>query len=269
MDNFKNTLLLPAIVTFVEEIPPLEVAHVVACLVTEDGEKLKGHLNTLARTARTERFYLKLDYAWKSCSVQAGDLAFALEAAMKTAKLMRAKQKITTVWTGPATESVPLRRTEQVLCEIIDGAKENLLIVSFVAYKAEDVLSAIKRALKKNIRVIMVLETEKESGGKVSFDQAAQFKKDLPALELYTWPLEKREKDARGNHGAIHAKCCVADKKVAFVSSANLTDFALELNMEMGLLVHGGNIALAITEHFEELIRRDILMPILPPKKLF
>ena len=56
------------------------------------------------------------------------------------------------------------------------------------------------------------------------------------SCELYVWPRERRTVDERGRFGALHAKCAVADGEVMFVGSANLTEFAFELNMEMGLL---------------------------------
>ena len=57
---------------------------------------------------------------------------------------------------------------------------------------------------------------------------------------VYVWPMDKRPIDGNGHHGSLHAKCAVADDAVLFVSSANLTAYALTLNMELGLLVQGG-----------------------------
>jgi phosphatidylserine/phosphatidylglycerophosphate/cardiolipin synthase-like enzyme len=54
-------------------------------------------------------------------------------------------------------------------------------------------------------------------------------------------------------------KCLVADRKWALVSSANLTDYALEENMELGLLV-GETTAGRLAEHFEQLIARGELV---------
>jgi phosphatidylserine/phosphatidylglycerophosphate/cardiolipin synthase-like enzyme len=54
-------------------------------------------------------------------------------------------------------------------------------------------------------------------------------------------------------------KCLIADRKEAFVSSANLTDYALEMNMELGLLVHGV-LTSRLAEHFNQLIvRRELV----------
>jgi phosphatidylserine/phosphatidylglycerophosphate/cardiolipin synthase-like enzyme len=70
---------------------------------------------------------------------------------------------------------------------------------------------------------------------------------------------EKRETDALGNFGSLHAKCALADEEVLLVSSANLTDHALALNMEMGLLVQGGELVSQVRRHFMQMIAQGIL----------
>ena len=50
-----------------------------------------------------------------------------------------------------------------------------------------------------------------------------------------------------------------ADGQRALVTSANLTGNALELNMELGLLVEGGSVPGRLSQHFGELIDRGIL----------
>jgi phosphatidylserine/phosphatidylglycerophosphate/cardiolipin synthase-like enzyme len=52
---------------------------------------------------------------------------------------------------------------------------------------------------------------------------------------VYVWPLDKRPKDGAGRHGSLHAKCAVADEAAAFISSANLTKYALNLNAQKGV----------------------------------
>ena len=218
---------------------------------------------TLAATARSKSLYNELDRLWSATpGLDSETLGVAIGAARLAHERASRAQEINVVWTGPATEAVPLRRTEQVLEEIIDTARTELLIVSFVVYKVEEVMDALSRALGRGVKLRMVLETEAESGGKISFDQVGEIQSILPEARMYTWPLDNRRIDSKGNYGAIHAKCAVADREVALVSSANLTGFALELNMELGLVVRGTRVASSITKHFEELIRRGILREI-------
>ena len=40
----------------------------------------------------------------------------------------------------------------------------------------------------------------------------------------------------------MHAKAAIADKRAALATSANLTGHALDLNMELGLIVRGGPV---------------------------
>ena len=44
----------------------------------------------------------------------------------------------------------------------------------------------------------------------------------------------------------MHVKAAVADSRIAFLSSANLTEAALERNMELGVLIRGGHLPAAI-----------------------
>ena len=57
----------------------------------------------------------------------------------------------------------------------------------------------------------------------------------------------------------MHVKCLIADRRLALISSANLTDYALEANMELGLLV-GGVIPGRLAAHFDQLVLRGELV---------
>lgn len=61
-------------------------------------------------------------------------------------------------------------------------------------------------------------------------------------------------------HNSLHIKCAIADAKHLFIYSANLTEYALTLNMEMGLLVHSQELATQVLEHIECLIHQGTLM---------
>ena len=63
---------------------------------------------------------------------------------------------------------------------------------------------------------------------------------------LLQWPTERRPRDDVGHAGLMHAKAAVADSRIAFLSSANLTEAALERNMELGVLIRGGMLPASI-----------------------
>ena len=60
------------------------------------------------------------------------------------------------------------------------------------------------------------------------------------------------------------AKAVVVDDERVFVTSANLTEAALDRNIEIGLLVRDRALALGVTSHFRGLIEPMLLEP-LPP----
>lgn len=254
--------LLRHLSIMVEKLPVNTVYNLARALAGNRSETLQGKLSVLAATSASKELYEELDRLWsKVPDLACQTLSVALGSACQTFEHSASIQKVNIVWTGPATEAVPLRRTEQALKELIDGAKSELLIVSFVAYKVDEIMAALRQAIIRGTRLRMVFETEKESGGKVSFDQVRSIHEILPEAKIFTWPLKNRYMDLNGHYGSIHAKCAIADRDIALVSSANLTGFALELNMELGLIVRGGNVARSISEHFDELIRRNVLVP--------
>ncbi len=71
---------------------------------------------------------------------------------------------------------------------------------------------------------------------------------------IYVWPLEKRPRSADGRHGSLHAKVAIADGRVMLISSANLTEYAMTLNMELGVLINGGPSPEKVAEHLGRLV---------------
>ena len=59
--------------------------------------------------------------------------------------------------------------------------------------------------------------------------------------------------------GSLHVKCAVADGEWLLLSSANLTQQAFTINMELGMLVRGGTTPSRVEQQFERLIQSDLL----------
>jgi phosphatidylserine/phosphatidylglycerophosphate/cardiolipin synthase-like enzyme len=53
---------------------------------------------------------------------------------------------------------------------------------------------------------------------------------------------------------SLHAKCIVIDDEIAFVTSANFTEWAQERNLEAGVLIRDGGFARSLRNQFESLI---------------
>ncbi len=105
-----------------------------------------------------------------------------------------------------------------------------------------------------------VLETDTADGGKVAFDPLPYLcLSDSASCAVYAWPHELRARDANGRYGALHAKFVVADRNRLFISSANLTEFALNLNIELGVVLTGGQAPEQAAAHIDVLIRDGVL----------
>lgn len=172
----------------------------------------------------------------------------------------RRAQCLELAWTGPAAKTIWLRRTDQALLDVINEAQTDLIVVSFAVYKIPAVIEALIAAHQRGVNVKLILETAKESEGILEFDGFKILGNEILALaKFYIWPLAKRGRDEKGHHGALHAKCAVADRKLLFISSANLTEYAFNLNMEMGVLIRGGEAPAQAFDHFLSLIDENII----------
>ena len=122
---------------------------------------------------------------------------------------------------------------------------------------------ALGLARRRGVRVVLVLETDNSNGGKVDFDPLPHLAGELGGgAEVFVWPISERVRDHRGRHGSLHAKFAVADRQRLLVSSANLTEFAFELNIELGVLVTGGAPPLEAATQVEQMIRLGIFRSI-------
>ena len=74
--------------------------------------------------------------------------------------------------------------------------------------------------------------------------------------------LRPRSLAPDGREGVLHAKALVVDDELAFLTSANLTEAALDRNIEMGVLLRDRAFAGAVVAHFRSLVERQLLLPL-------
>lgn len=196
--------------------------------------------------------------AWASTEWRGDGVALAVRCSADVVDGLRGEQQVSVVWTGPASYEVPVRATSAVLAEVIDEARKNLVIVSFAAYKVAAVVDALRAAAGRGVNVQLVLESLVESKGKLTHDAKGAFDALGHVVSFYVWPADLRVSQGLG-HAAMHAKCAVADRRIAFVTSANLTGAAMTDNMELGLVVRGGDVPARIANHFDALIAAGTL----------
>jgi phosphatidylserine/phosphatidylglycerophosphate/cardiolipin synthase-like enzyme len=164
------------------------------------------------------------------------------------------------IWTGPDVGAVPMRRTDQALLEVIRAARHTLLIVSFAVYRIPAVREAVREALLRGVEVRICVEGDEAGVALSGYDVVDALGEEIrERAEVYIWPDEHRPRAAGGRTGVLHAKCAVADRTHLFVSSANLTEHALSINLELGVLVQGGPLPGKVADQFGRLIDAGVL----------
>jgi cardiolipin synthase A/B len=204
----------------------------------------------------------RLESTWRNAvHMSPRDVAAALRGASAAAVLNERRGSIEMVWSGPSTGMVPVRHTEQVLCEVIESARNRLFIVSFVAYQVPSIITALQNATGRQVRVDFLFESPTEQGGKVTVDSFKTRRTFIPLAKLFVWHVGTYQKDSASS-GAVHAKCAVCDGKLAFITSANLSCAAMAKNMELGVLVKGGHLPDLLHRHLEALVATETVEPI-------
>jgi phosphatidylserine/phosphatidylglycerophosphate/cardiolipin synthase-like enzyme len=192
-------------------------------------------------------------------TVQGESIAAALLSAYHCIERAQEDLNIEVVWTGPEVSRIPVRRTEQVLLQLIRSSVKELTLISFAVYKVPTLTEALVAALERGVQVRIIAETS-EGDDFAPFGVKAGLGKEIAArADVYEWDKAKRPRDKTGRHGSLHMKVAIADRQHLFITSANLTNYALSLNMEMGLLVHSQALSSQVAEHLDQLIQQEIL----------
>ena len=184
----------------------------------------------------------------------------ALYGAATSEQANQERQSVELVWTGPEMQVLPLRQTEQVILQVIDAASERLLLVSYAVYRIPRICQALVRAADRGVRLRIVVEAgDKQGSHTVQSKLLALGDAVARRAEVYYWPTEQRPHNETEGRGVLHVKAAVADGRLLVLTSANLTENAFTLNMEMGLLVSGGKLAAQVEKQFERLIDAGVL----------
>ena len=253
----------------VSQVPQPALESIIRLLETESGQSdhsiLNNRLRQLLPNANWRKVTANLIDLWQAEAQHLEGSAIALALATAAYCQASSRQELSTelVWTGPNPDSLPLRRTEQALLQLIRAAQHDLLIVSFAIYNIPEIVEALFAAMKRGVKVRIIAETPESSEGKISYGIHSTFGTEiLKQAEVFIWPKEKRILDGQGRHGSLHAKCAASDGQHLFISSANLTEYAMSLNMEMGILVHSQKAVILVKKLIESLILNHFLIRI-------
>lgn len=171
------------------------------------------------------------------------------------------------VWSGPEIPGLHARDTRRVYEEMLGGARASLWASSYAFFDGPRAFRILAQRMDHvpDLAVVLLLNVQRKSGDTTKpSDVVRRFAERFWAKE---WPGERRPQvfyDPRslepdGPAGVLHAKAVVADGELAFVTSANLTEAALDRNIEVGMLSRDRALAESLIRHFRVLIERDLL----------
>jgi phosphatidylserine/phosphatidylglycerophosphate/cardiolipin synthase-like enzyme len=190
-------------------------------------------------------------------------VALALRTASHVHQCDEKSEVVEMVWTGPDADAVPFRRTEQAILQVLDSAANRITLVSFAVYHIPHIRDALVRAAGRGVKISMIVEAPDKLQGENEYSTLrALGEKVASCSTVYYWPPDKRQKAVGDKLGILHVKCAVADGHWLFLSSANLTQYAFTINMELGVLVTRGKLPRQVEENFDKLIQTGVLVKV-------
>jgi cardiolipin synthase A/B len=178
----------------------------------------------------------------------------ALLGAGAAARRQRTTTSVDVVWTGPTSDVTTGRLTAAVISEILHDAAHEILLIGYAVHNDAMVADGLAEAAQRNVAITLLLERSLDNP---NYHASAYAFPGLRARRL-AWPAAHRP----ANGAALHAKVLVVDRRIALVTTANITHWALERNLECGFLVHGGRQPKSIHDHIDSLTAAGVLVPV-------
>jgi len=141
---------------------------------------------------------------------------------------------------------------------MVANATESLVLVSFTSYDVADLTTALAAAIGRGVQVTLILETPDDPGGALVIGPTHPFAPIKNTARFYRWPLEAREAFF-ASAARLHAKCVIADRSSALITSANLTSAGINDNIELGVLLEAGPLPARLDRHLKLLIDAETL----------
>ena len=155
------------------------------------------------------------------------------------------------------------RRTE----ELLGSAERSIWATTYAFFDGPKAFEVLARRMEATpaLRVTLLLNIQRKRGDTTASEQLVRgfadhfWKADWPGSSRPSVFYDPRALDPEGPGGVLHAKAVVVDDEAVFITSANLTEAALDRNIELGVLIRDRAFALTVGGYFRSLIDRDLL----------
>ena len=173
-------------------------------------------------------------------------------------------------WSGPEVPGLHARDTRRVYEELLGAAERSVWASTYVYFDGPRAFATLAEWMDTipELQVTLLMNIQRRRGDTTAADQLVRRFADR--FWTTDWPGEARPRvvyDPRsieldGPPGVLHAQAVVADGEAVFMTSANLTDAALDRNIELRVLIRDRALAASVTSHFQGLIDREVLRPL-------
>jgi phosphatidylserine/phosphatidylglycerophosphate/cardiolipin synthase-like enzyme len=172
------------------------------------------------------------------------------------------------VWSGPAVPGLQARDTRRVYEELLGAAERSVWVSTYAFFNGSKAFEVLARRMDERpyLRVTLLLNIQRRRGDTSAAHTLVRrfadhfWGTDWPGSSRPQVYYDPRSLEPEGPGGVLHAKAVVTDEEAVFVTSANLTEAALDRNFELGLLVRDRALAVSVSSHFRGLIDRGLLL---------
>lgn len=154
------------------------------------------------------------------------------------------------VWSGPQLPGDSIRTTHAIV-RLIDEAEESVLASTYSASVTSPFVDALRRAADRKLRITIVVDVAQLA------EVANAIANAIPRAMIYGFHYSDGKQ-----RGLQHSKVLVIDGRTSFVTSANLSNQAVEWNLEAGVLVEDSAFASQITRRVSDLVASEHLRPL-------
>jgi phosphatidylserine/phosphatidylglycerophosphate/cardiolipin synthase-like enzyme len=171
------------------------------------------------------------------------------------------------VWSGPEVAGLHARDTRRVYEELLGSAERSVWASTYAFFDGPRAFEVLARRMdaRPELCVTLLLNIQRRRGDTTAPEHLVRryadrfWTTDWPGSSRPLVFYDPRALGPEGRGGVLHAKAVVADDETVFVTSANLTEAALDRNIELGLLVRDRALAASVSGHFRGLIDRGLL----------
>jgi phosphatidylserine/phosphatidylglycerophosphate/cardiolipin synthase-like enzyme len=167
------------------------------------------------------------------------------------------------VWTGPESTISQSRDTAVVVEELFAHAEHSILVNSYVVQTGTTVFRSLAERMvaRPELHVQLFLHVGRKPR---DTRDDSELIREFAALLAPLWQDSRRPEvfydprslsADRAVSASWHAKCVVADEDLAFVTSANFTEWAQQRNVEAGVLIRDRHFSGQLRQQFDGLVQ--------------